>query len=191
MTLALWNHSASQLQWGAALGASLVAAIWDIRTHRIPNWLTFPFLLGGLAVAIATGGWAGLGNAAAGCLLMGVPCFLLFVFGGGGAGDAKMMGALGAWIGFSNAVPALLCVSVSGALLGLIYVAWRRRLGSVLSNMSLMAMSAGLMTLGRAKISDAQSVQPDEKKMLPMPYGLAIFIGMCLAAASRCFIWHA
>jgi len=190
MATLLWNHSATQLQWGAAIGASLVAALWDIRTHRIPNWLTFPFLLGGLIAARWMGGWAGLGDSLSGCLLLGIPYFLLFVFAGGGAGDSKMMGALGAWIGFTNGVTALLCVAVSGAILGIVYAAWRRRLMPVLSNMSLIAMSAGLMTLGRAKISDAQAMLPNEKKMLPMPYGLAIFIGTGLAATSRC-LWHA
>jgi len=188
--MVILNHSASQLQWGAAIGASLVAALWDMRTHRIPNWLTFPVLFGGLAAAYGIGSWNGLGDAFAGCLLLGVPYFLLFVFAGGGAGDAKIMAALGAWLGLANAVPVLACVSVSGAIMGLAYAAWRRRLVPVLGNMSTIAMSAGLMTLGRAKISDAQAMLPDEKKMTAMPYGLAIFIGICLAAGSR-LLWHA
>src|SRR5207247_9306079 len=134
-------------------------------------------LLLGLMAATWMGGWSGLGDSLAGCLLLGVPYFLLFVFAGGGAGDAKMMGALGAWLGLANSVAALLAVAVCGAVLGLIYAAWRRRLVPVLGNMSQIAMSAGLITFGRTKLSDAQAMLPEEKKMLPMPYGLAIFTG--------------
>jgi prepilin peptidase CpaA len=180
-----WNHLAPQLQWGAAIGASLVAALWDIKTHKIPNLLCLPVLALGLATIGWSGGWSGLGDGIAGCLLLGLPYFLLFVFAGGGAGDAKMMGALGAWLGFSNSVRALLAVSVCGAVMGLAYAACRRKLMPVLANMSLMAMTAGLMTFGRAKISDAQAMLPQERKMLHMPYGLAIFTGICLAAWSK------
>ena len=46
---------------------------------------------------------------------------MLFVFAGGGAGDAKMMGALGAWLGLANGVVALVAVALSGAVIGLGY----------------------------------------------------------------------
>ncbi len=47
------------LQWGAVIGASLVAAITDLRQGRIPNWLTLPLWLLGLAKATDGGGAAG------------------------------------------------------------------------------------------------------------------------------------
>ena len=187
--MAVWDQNMTQLQWGVGIGASLAAALWDVRSHKIPNVLTFPVLMLGLMTAAWMRGWSGLGDSLAGCMLLGVPYFLLFVFAGGGAGDAKMMGALGAWLGLVNAIAALLAVAVCGAVLGLAYAAWRRRLVPVLGNMSLIAMSAGLITFGRTKLTDAQSMLPDEKKMLQMPYGLAIFTGICLAAGSK-LLWH-
>ena len=66
-----WNHLALQLQWGAAIGASLVAAMWDVRTHRIPNVLSVPVLALGLLMAGWCGGLHGLGDGVAGALLLG------------------------------------------------------------------------------------------------------------------------
>ena len=64
----LHEHGNTVLQWGAVLGAALVGAIWDARTRRIPNALTAPLLLGGLAHAVVVGGWAGLADSAAATL---------------------------------------------------------------------------------------------------------------------------
>lgn len=178
------------LQWGVVIGASLLAALWDVRTGRIPNLLTGLLLLSGLVTAALVAGWSGLGDAGAGCLLLGVPYVVLFVFAGGGAGDAKMMAALGAWLGFSNSVAALLAVSLSGALLGMGYALLRGRGIPVLRNMSAMGFSAMLLVVGRAKLSHAQETLPSEEKMLPMPYGLAILVGMCVVLGGR-LLWHA
>src|SRR4029079_11040368 len=84
------------------LGA--VACIWDLRTRRIPNLLTF----GGAALAIAyslwTSGFGGLltsvGGWAVGCAFF-LP---MFVLGGMGAGDVKLAACLSAWLGPMPAV---------------------------------------------------------------------------------------
>ncbi|MBM4028430.1 MAG: prepilin peptidase [Planctomycetes bacterium] len=94
----LWLNHASDVtavQWGVVLGASLAAALTDLRNRRIPNRLTMPLALVGLAVAFYGGGWANLGAAGAAYLVLALPYILLFLLAGGGAGDAKMMGATG------------------------------------------------------------------------------------------------
>ena len=50
-TLSLWNHPWAATQWGVVIGASLVAALVDARTFRIPNKLTFPLFGSGLVWA--------------------------------------------------------------------------------------------------------------------------------------------
>lgn len=85
-----------------------VAALVDWRTHKLPNWLTvscfacallFHFVAGffgeagGLLNAVVQVGWALLGFATGFSIL-----FVLWLIGGGGGGDAKLMGALGAWL---------------------------------------------------------------------------------------------
>jgi prepilin signal peptidase PulO-like enzyme (type II secretory pathway) len=85
-------------QWGVVFGTSLAAAIFDLRSKRIPNALTIPLLVAGLVWATWIGGLSGLGNAAAACFLLALPYVFLFLFAKGGAGDAKLMGAIGAWL---------------------------------------------------------------------------------------------
>ena len=95
----LWDHNMLPLQWGVVIGTALAAAVCDLRTRRVPNLLTGPIVLAGLAWGIWVGGWAGLADSVAGCLLLAIPYVLLFVFAGGGAGDAKLMGAIGSrWL---------------------------------------------------------------------------------------------
>jgi prepilin peptidase CpaA len=185
----LSNHPALAIQWGVVLLASLLAAGWDVRTRRIPNWLTGLLLLSGVVQAMLAARWAGLGDALAGCLLLGVPYVVLFIFAGGGAGDAKMMGALGAWLGFSNGVMALLAVSICGAVLGIAYAMIKGKAAPALRNVGVIAMASGLLIVGQIRVAHVQAAIPKEEKMLPMPYGLAILAGMCVALGGR-LLWH-
>ena len=98
----------------------VLASVWDLRTRRIPNALTF----GGSALAVAvhliTGGWSGaawsIGGWAIGCALF-LPFFLL---GGMGAGDVKLMAAIGAWIGPAHAFWAWAFAAVAGGVFAVV-----------------------------------------------------------------------
>lgn len=78
---------------------TLVAAISDVRTKRLPNWLTVPALVCGIIFQVVTAGWAGLLTALAGFAVGFSILFVLWLIGGSGGGDVKLMGALGAWLG--------------------------------------------------------------------------------------------
>ena len=107
-------------QWGVIISASLVSAIWDVRSRRIPNMITFPLLLAGLIWATWHGGLSSLAEAAGACVLLALPYVFLFVFANGGAGDAKLMGAIGAWLGFKQGIIVLCCVATAGIILAII-----------------------------------------------------------------------
>lgn len=91
---------------------TLCAAVIDLRTRKIPNWLTVPFCLAGMAFNLIWQGWAGfqasLLGFAAGFAIM----FVLWLIGGGGAGDLKLMAALGAWLGPKPIVAVFLLSSL-------------------------------------------------------------------------------
>lgn len=105
--------------WSLAVASGMIASFTDLRTMRIPNWLTLPLLAAGLAYGGTKAGWSGLGNAALGCAIAGVIFVVAYALAGGGAGDAKLMMALGAWLGAYPSVVLVLAVTACGALCGL------------------------------------------------------------------------
>jgi prepilin peptidase CpaA len=170
------------VQWGVVIGASLAAAVCDLAVRRIPNWLTAPVLVGGLGWSIYVGGLAGLGDAVVSCIVLALPYVLLFLLAGGGAGDAKLMGAIGTWLGFVNGIVVLCTVSVSAIVLAVGMAVAGRRLRPVLLNLGCILCGALLVILGRGKLRDRQEFMPGTADMQKMPYGIAILAGVCLAA---------
>ncbi len=189
-TTTLWDHGNQPLQWGVVIGASLVAALFDLAWRRIPNLLTGPVLLTGLFWAFLVGGLAGLADSALACGLLMLPFVLLFLLAGGGAGDAKLMGAVGCWLGVKNGLAALMVVCVVGIVLAVAFALAKGRMQAVLRNMAMMAFAGLFVVLGRGRPKDARALWPDSDKMQAMPYGVAIFSGVCLAALGV-FLWRA
>jgi prepilin peptidase CpaA len=184
----LWNHDLLPHQWGVVIGVSLVAAVTDLRARRVPNLLTGPGVLAGLAWGLWVGGVAGLADSVAACLLLGLPYVLLFVFAGGGAGDAKLMGAIGAWLGVLNGVFALVSIAAVGVILSVAFALGKRKVGSVIGNMGRM-LNALFMFVLRRRLSEAQGLLPDTATMEKVPYAVAVVIGVCIAAGGR-LIWQ-
>jgi len=177
----LSDHSIPAVQWTVVIAAALAAAGTDVLTRRIPNRLCGPVLLSGLVWAALVAGLPGLADAALGSLIAAAPFLFLFVFAGGGAGDAKIMGALGAWLGFSHGVIALLCVVICGGVLGIIFAATQRRLGRVFWNFAAMVHRL-LIHLAIRSFRGLTFELPKPPKLNRMPYGPAIFVGVCVAA---------
>lgn len=172
------------LRWSAVLSTALLAAISDARTRRIPNALTYPMLALGLAQAIALAGPRGAADALLGCFLASLPFVLLFLFAGGGAGDAKLMGALGAWLGAVQSLTLLLAVSVMGVLFAVFYARRHRRLAEVAGNLVQIFWQSSAAIHGGARIDAALRLVPTgEAAKLRMPYGIPIFLGTVLAMA--------
>jgi Flp pilus assembly protein protease CpaA len=175
------------LQWGALIGASLVAAVTDLRQGRIPNWLTLPLWLLGLARATYLGGAGGLGRALEVSVLLALPYLVLFFLAKGGAGDAKLMAAIGAWLSLDEGLVVLCCVATAGMILALLTLAARREcqnlLGGLLTSLYLFAVAWGSGVRGGGLLArDDQGRTPEPAGRLTLPYGMAIFIGVCIGA---------
>jgi len=182
MLTTLWNTDLPLLQWGVVIGASTVAAVWDVLQHRIPNLLTGPLFISGLLWSLWVGGLAGAGESLVACVIMAAPYVWLFLVAGGGAGDAKMMGAIGVWLGFTNGLAALLGVSLAGVFLGVVALIRRRGLSSVWPALVVGLGELFQRFLGGGGSKPKQGATTKSEPLAKMPYGLAILFGVCLAA---------
>ena len=103
----------------------IAAVVFDVRYLKIPNILTFPAMLSGLAYHTLTSGGAGLlfslGGLATGLAVL----LILFLMGAMGAGDAKLMGAIGALSGTHVVLNAALFSMVAGGVYALILILFR------------------------------------------------------------------
>src|SRR5260370_4213529 len=116
---------------GAVLVASLGGAS-DLRSARIPNWLTYSGLLTALVLRFAVLGWVGLKSGTVGLLVAGGIFLILFVMGAMGGGDLKLMASVGAWAGSGHVVAILLAAALAGGLLAIFYVFFRQGVGRTL-----------------------------------------------------------
>lgn len=107
-----------------ALGCAALACSYDVRTRRIPNWLTGPAAAAALLVHLAWGGWASFGAAAVAGLVAGAVMLLFFLAGGMGAGDVKLMTAAACFTGLQPLGTLLLTTALAGAVCALA-IAWR------------------------------------------------------------------
>lgn len=103
---------------------TLTAAISDSRTRRIPNKLTVPCFFAGLIYQLAFNGWSGLGDGLLGFAVGFGPLFVLWMIGGGGGGDVKLMGALGTWLGFKMTLYALIGSAVCVLIGTMLVMLW-------------------------------------------------------------------
>ena len=104
----------------ASLVLVLLACVPDVRTRRIPNALTFGAAATALLFHGATGGWSGLFSSLGGWALGAALFFPIFALRGMGAGDVKLLAAVGAWLGPSDVFKVALITAIAGGVLALL-----------------------------------------------------------------------
>jgi len=153
---------------GLAVLLAMLAGWTDWRSRRIPNWLTVPGFFIGLTVNTVAGGWLGLKMALLGAglgLLVLLPFVLVRSLG---AGDWKLAGALGAFVG-PGALLDLLMVSIFIAgVMALGLVIYKRRLGQTFRNIGRL-----LASMATFRMPDYE-VSLDNPQSLKVPYGVAL-----------------
>ncbi|MHC4131234.1 MAG: prepilin peptidase [Planctomycetota bacterium] len=167
-------------QWSVLLLAALTGVAFDIRKGIIPNYLTAPLFVSGLIWSVYKGGVLGAGDALAACVVLALPYVLLFLFAGGGAGDAKMMGAIGTWVGLAEGVIVLLFVSLAALLLALLTCIYKKQLKRIFIKLFVDIHTFFVYILSGSIKELFRKERPREQtNTLTMPYGLAIFVGVC------------
>lgn len=158
-----------------------VASILDLKTRKIPNWLTLPAMLAGLLVAVFCFGWPDGVLFSLKGLLLGIGIFLIpFMMGGMGGGDVKLMGAIGAIKGTSFVVEVALFGALWGGLLAVVAILVKRRthiLKRFGIGLKMLAMTGG--KVGKDLLVPDESTSKQDR--LYVPYGVAIFLGVITA----------
>jgi prepilin peptidase CpaA len=160
-----------------ALVCALIGAVCDIRSHRIPNWLTGTSMLLGLALHLSLQGWIALGAAAlAGAIGGGV--FLLFYLGGGmGGGDVKLMAAVSVLAGLSHVRDVLLATTLLGGVFAVVFALFRGQLKSVLANIVTL-----IIHHGRTGLTPHSELNITNPLTLRLPYGIAVAAGAAVSS---------
>ena len=130
---------ARPLRWQSATGVLLLILIgtvtWtDARSFRIPNWITYPGVLWGLTIngisefvspeTAQKLGAVGMFDSFVGGLLPFIAMLVIFSMTGGGAGDVKLVAAIGVFLGLSLAVDSILCSFIFAGGFALIRAVW-------------------------------------------------------------------
>ena len=154
---------------------ALIGAAFDIKSRRIPNFVTGPAIIAGLLLHLALDGWHGLLASFAAGLACGIIFLIFHLAGGMGAGDVKLITAAGCLMGLSNSPYLLILTSLAGGVMGIGLALMRGQLKSILFNVKTLATHhthQGLTPHPDLNVRNASNLR--------LPYGLAIAAGCCI-----------
>ncbi len=158
----------------------VVSAVVDFRSHRIPNILTFPAILIGIGYFTISDGVAGLLFSLSG-MTVGLGVLIIpYLFGIMGAGDVKLMAAVGALLGKDGAFSAFVWTCIAGGVLAGVMLVIHRGYALDLARSCWGTLKTFALT--------RQYIWVYSKKMVEkpkLPYGVAISAGTLLSLFLR------
>jgi len=155
-----------------ALVCALTGSVFDVRSRRIPNFITLPGILFGLLLHFSLGGWRQLGLSALAGLICGLVFVVFWLAGGMGAGDVKLMTAVGAIAGLRLTGYLLIMTALAGGVMALGLALWRGRLKETVMNVGALALHhrmEGLSPHPQLNLANARTLR--------LPYALAVAAG--------------
>jgi len=149
-----------------------ISAIIDFRTQKIPNLITVPSVIIALLYHFVTNGIEGLIFSLLG-LGTGIGLLIIpYVLGGMGAGDAKLMGAVGAILGSKSVFVAFLFTALVGGIYSFVIIMLHRKQFKGFFKKQLITLKLFILT----RIFIPDPVEDNHKKP-KMCYGVAITLG--------------
>lgn len=155
----------------------MTAALFDLRSRRIPNWLSLSGVLAGIALNTFLFELAGFEKALAGMATAFGVYFVLYLARAMGAGDVKLMAAVGAFVGPSNWLVIFLITALVGGVIALCFLAWRKRLKKTLENVAFILAE---MMHFRAPYVGREELSVKSQKAVTLPHGAVIGLGCIL-----------
>jgi len=159
---------------GGSLLCAGIGSVHDVRERRIPNLITGPAILAALLLHLIFAGWGGLLDSALAGLIAGAIFLVFFLAGGMGAGDVKLMAAVGCFVGLSPLSMVVLSTVIAGAVFALAVGLYNGRLRETLRN-----VGALLLHHGQQGLKPHPDLNLTNARTLRLPFALPIAAG-CL-----------
>jgi prepilin peptidase CpaA len=156
------------------LAVLLVAAVYDVRFRRIPNWATMTGVVLGLALNAIIGlGWPGVWFSLRG-LGLGFGVYLvLYVIRAMGAGDVKLMAAVGALVGWRDWLVIFFLTAILGGVMAVIMITTRGRIGKTLANIGFILTE---LMRGRPAYLKREELDARSPKAVGLAHGAVIAV---------------
>jgi prepilin peptidase CpaA len=152
----------------------LAAALFDVMYRRIPNWLTVSGVVLGLVMnAIIGAPEAGVVFALVGFLVGFAVYAVLYALRAMGAGDVKLMAAIGALVGWERWFGIFFITALIGGVMALVLVVSRGRLKKTAFNVGFILSE---MKSGRPAYLKNEELDVRNKKALGLPHGAVIAV---------------
>jgi len=171
----------------AILVPGILLASWiDYSQRRVPNWLNATLILLGFTVQGAFFGWAGLESGLSG---MGTGFGLLIVpwmMHGMGAGDVKLMAAIGVWLGWKLTLYSFALGAILGGIAAVVMILSSGRLRLACVNLGVILAKCSNPQSVFSEVGSAKSFGSTSQLL---PYGVPLTGGTLVILAARVFGW--
>jgi prepilin peptidase CpaA len=158
------------------IAVALVACVFDLHNRRIPNVLTFGAASAAFVAAAWAGGPSAVGASVAGWIVAGAVWLPFYLLGGMGAGDVKLMAAIGAWLAPVAAIHAALYTAMAGGVLAVTVACVQGCLPQTYANLQLLVLHWRVSGFTpQAELTLQTTTSPR------LPYAIPILVGTVLA----------
>jgi prepilin peptidase CpaA len=161
------------------------AALFDFRYRRVPNWLSLAGVLLGVGLNFFLFETPGLWNSLKGLGVAFGIYFVLYLLRAMGAGDVKLMAAVGSIVGWANWLGILVLTSVFGGLAALVLVSRKGRLRSTFRNIWMILVSLGHR---QAPYQSNPELDVRSEQAVRLPHAVSIAFG-AMGFLIAAYIW--
>jgi len=160
------------------LAAALITTVTDLWSFKIYNVLTVPLLVSGLIYHSVVGGMVGFQGSLLGALFGFGALLAFYVMGGMGAGDVKLMAAIGAWLGLPVTFHLFIASSLAAGVYSVILLVVGQSLVETWTNFQILWLRLVILGrhMGTGERVEAEVNRPDRRRRL-VPFAAMVMIG--------------
>ena len=167
-----WVHFIEMMLLSFFFLALIYSAYTDLAKGKIYNWITYPAIFLGFIFRILSEGGPGFISSLFGAFLGFIFLFLFFIIGGIGAGDVKLMTAVGAFGGGLFLLWVLYYTAIVGGFVAVFILLVKGELGK--------GMKRTFYFLKNIFLPAEKKVSLNDSSQITVPFGAIIVVGTYL-----------